>query len=177
MRSAAPTTYSFSDEHYRIEFKDATLEYPCTVENIVVHEGYSINFEWFMQEKTVWKWRSLKPEQKQSKKNKNSRKKQPRKLKPNNARKPTNKQKKHMKQTNARLSKEAEDVKQTACKKTRSVQVKKAAPTVNKKMKLMSVNKFKALEFKMRLNITTTEKERDTYKEQCVLRKLKRFLG
>ena len=68
MRSAAPTKYSFSDEHYRIEFKDATLEYPCTVDNIIVHEGFSMYFEWFLNESVEWKWRSLKPEQKQSKK-------------------------------------------------------------------------------------------------------------
>ena len=53
----------------------------------------------------------------------------------------------------------------------------KAVPTDKKKVKFMPEKKFKALRFKVQLNITVTKEDRETYKEQCVLRKLKRFLG
>ena len=68
MRSSAPTKYTYSDAHYRIELKKPKLPYPCVLDNIIVHEGFSINFEWFLNEAVEWKWRCLKPEQKQSKK-------------------------------------------------------------------------------------------------------------
>ena len=68
MRSAEPLKYIYSDEHYRIEFKNARLEYPCFVDNLIVHEGFCISFEWFMSESVEWKWRSLNPKQKHTKK-------------------------------------------------------------------------------------------------------------
>ena len=68
MRSSEPTKYPYSDEHYRIEFKDSQLQYPCFVDNIIIHEGFSIYFEWFLNESIEWKWRCLKPEDKKNKK-------------------------------------------------------------------------------------------------------------
>ena len=38
MRSASPNKYVYSDEHYRVEFKDSRLAYPCSVDNLIVHE-------------------------------------------------------------------------------------------------------------------------------------------
>ena len=76
MRSASPNKYVYSDEHYRVEFKDSRLAYPCSVDNLIVHEGFSIYFEWFMNESVEWKWRCLKPGVKQMKKKKNVDKKQ-----------------------------------------------------------------------------------------------------
>ena len=48
---------------------------------------------------------------------------------------------------------------------------------MKKKIKMMSEKKFKALQFKMILNITISKKEREIYHEQRVLRNLKKFLG
>ena len=174
MRSAAPTKYSFSDEHYRIEFKDATLEYPCTVDNIIVHEGFSMYFEWFLNESVEWKWRSLKPEQKQSKKKqcKQSSKKQSSRTQPKHtsAREKRQKTSVTSRKTNPKVSSVA------VAAVNKSLQVKTAAPAQMKKtIKLMSTTKFEELKFKMRLNVTTTKQERQMYQEQCVLRKLKKF--
>ena len=74
MRSFEPDKYPYSDEHYRIDFKDSKREYPCVLDNLIVHEGFSINYEWYLNEAVEWKWRSLKPEQKQKKKNVTNRK-------------------------------------------------------------------------------------------------------
>ena len=60
----------------------------------------------------------------------------------------------------------------------RATRIKAKAPVFSKKQaKLMSERKFKEFEFKIKLNITVTKKEREMYAEQRVLRKLKRFLG
>ena len=48
MRSPSPTKYAYGDEHYRIEFKDSTVESPCSLDNIIVHKGFSPNFELFL---------------------------------------------------------------------------------------------------------------------------------
>ena len=76
MRSSAPTQYPFSDEHYRIEFKDSKLQYPCTLDNIIVHEGFCMNFKWYLNESVEWKWRNQKPEDKKSKKKENAKRRQ-----------------------------------------------------------------------------------------------------
>ena len=148
-----------------------------------------------MNEAVEWKWRCLKPELKQTKnKNKNSRVKKAASTAPQTKNRvkraastaptpfPVNIQSKSKKQTAP-----AKKVKKPsagthpatttppAVKKVTAV--KRTAPIMKKKVRLMSEKKFEALRFKMRLNITITKKERDTYKEQCVLRKLKRFLG
>jgi hypothetical protein len=61
----------------------------------------------------------------------------------------------------------------------KATQLKATAPVFKKKnIKMMSENKFQALRFKVTtLSISSTKKEREMFKEQCVLRKLKRFLG
>ena len=84
MRSSAPTKYPFSDEHYRIEFKDSKLQYPCILDNIIVHEGFCMNFEWYLNESVEWKWRNQKPEDKKSKKKENAKRRQIGKSKKNN---------------------------------------------------------------------------------------------
>ena len=195
MRSAAPSKYTYSDEHYRIEFKNQSLEYPCSIDNLIVHEGFSLNFEWFMNEAVEWKWRCLKPELKQTKnKNKNSRVKKAASTAPQTKNRvkraastaptpfPVNIQSKSKKQTApAKKVKKASARTNPATTTPPAVKkvtaVKRTAPIMKKKVRLMSEKKFEALRFKMRLNITITKKERDAYKEQCVLRKLKRFLG
>ena len=48
MRSPSPTKYAYGDEHYRIKFKDSTVESPCSLDNIIVHKGFSLNFALFM---------------------------------------------------------------------------------------------------------------------------------
>ena len=66
---------------------------------------------------------------------------------------------------------------------SKSVPIKKTSTTAKKpafkkkNVKMMSEKKFKALQFKMRLNITISQKEREIYQEQRVLRNLKNFLG
>ena len=66
---------------------------------------------------------------------------------------------------------------------SKSVPSKKTSTTAKKpafkkkNVKIMSEKKFKALQFKMRLNITISQKEREIYNEQHVLRNLKKFLG
>ena len=83
--------------------------------------------------------------------------------------------------TNWKRVAEAEQVLQIVSKKPKQVpkstSALKAVPTDKKKVKFMPEKKFKALRFKVQLNITVTKEDRETYKEQCVLRKLKRFLG
>ena len=180
MRSASPSKYPHSDEHYRIEFKNSAIEYPCFLDNLIVHEGFCINFEWFLNEGVEWKWKCLKPEQKQSKK---------KVIKS----KPVKKQAKQTKSVTTRRSKQEKtnkpspklvtvassptQVSMTATNK--ATQLKATAPVFKKKnIKMMSENKFQALRFKVTtLSISSTKKEREMFKEQCVLRKLKRFLG
>ena len=41
----------------------------------------------------------------------------------------------------------------------------------------MSQEKFDKLRLKVRMNLTSTKKDREAYEEQRVLRKLKKFLG
>ena len=174
MRSAEPMKYIYSDEHYRIDFKDATLEYPCFVENLIVHEGFSIYFEWFMNESVEWKWRSLNPDQKHTKKPKQKATKK-------SQAKPSKQQPKRSKATRSASISTPEIVpskQRLQVQKAEVTAVKKAArPIIKKKVKLMSEKKFKALEFKMQLHITISKKEREIYNEQRVLRRLKRFLG
>jgi hypothetical protein len=166
--------YIYSDEHYRIDFKDATLEYPCFVENLIVHEGFSIYFEWFMNESVEWKWRSLNPDQKHTKKPKQKATKK-------SQAKPSKQQPKRSKATRSASISKPEIVpskQRLQVQKAEVTAVKKAArPIIKKKVKLMSEKKFKALEFKMQLHITISKKEREIYNEQRVLRRLKRFLG
>ena len=61
----------------------------------------------------------------------------------------------------------------------KATQMKATASVFKKKnIKMMSENKFQALKFKVTtLSISSSKKEREMFKEQCVLRKLKRFLG
>ena len=53
----------------------------------------------------------------------------------------------------------------------------KAAAPIKKRVKLMSQAKFDELTLKVRMNLTSTKKDREAYEEQRVLRKLKKFLG
>ena len=62
----------------------------------------------------------------------------------------------------------------TAVKK--ASRVKQTAPTKHK-VKMMPEKKFQELKFKMKLNLTITNEERLLYREQRVLRDLKKFLG
>ena len=68
MRSSSPTKYAYGDEHYRIKFKDSTVESPCSLDNIIVHKGFFLNFELFLNENVDCRWCCSKQEQKQGKK-------------------------------------------------------------------------------------------------------------
>ena len=68
MRSPSPTKYAYGDEHYRIKFKDSTVESPCSLDNIIVHKGFSLNFQLFLNEIVDCRWCCYKQEQKQGKK-------------------------------------------------------------------------------------------------------------
>ena len=68
MRSPSPTKYAYGDEHYRIKFKDSTVESPCSLDNIIVHKGFSLNFELLLNENVDCRWCCSKQEQKQGKK-------------------------------------------------------------------------------------------------------------
>ena len=61
--------------------------------------------------------------------------------------------------------------------KTSTSSVKKQAAPIKKRVKLMSQAKFDELTLKVRMNLTSTKKDREAYEEQRVLRKLKKFLG
>ena len=173
MRSSAPDKYVYSDEHYRIEFKNSNVDYPCFVDNLIIHEGFCMNFELFLNEKIEWKWRCLKPDEKKNKKSKQTKKTHSR-----SRATPTKKQpRRSVKQAApnpppslAIASKSVPPIKKT------STTAKKPA-FKKKNVKMMSEKKFKALRFKMRLNITISQKEREIYQEQRVLRNLKKFLG
>ena len=179
MRSSAPDKYPYSNEHYRIEFKNSAIEYPCFVDNLIVHEGFSLNFEWFLNESVEWKWRSLKPEDKKNKK-KIIKRKQTSTKQVKKTRKPTSRRSKQVKkQEPARKAMSSSSsftaVPVTAVKK--SARTKVAPVLVKKNIKMMSEKKFKALRFRMRLHIEISSKEREMYEEQKMLRRLKRFIG
>ena len=176
MRSSEPTKYPYSDEHYRIEFKNPSLQFPCSLDNMIVHEGFLMNFEWYLYEAVEWKWRCMKPEQKQKKKQSGKQRNS------KAGKKPKRGQPKRSKLNKATSTPPTPTPKPShvqskptpVCKK----QVK--APKLSaakKKVRLMSQTKFDELILKVQMNLTCTKKERETYAEQRVLRKLKRFLG
>ena len=136
----------------------------CSIDNLIIHEGFSLSFEWFMNEAVEWKRRCLKPDQKQTKKkNKNSRVKRADSSPPtpfpviiqSNSKKQTAPAKKVKK-----ASAVAHSAPTTPPAVKKATAVKHTALIKKKIVKLMSVKKFQALRFNMRLNITISKKER-----------------
>ena len=159
MRSSDPNKDPFSDEHYRIEFKNARMEYPCFLDNLIVHEGFSMNFEWYLYEAVVWKWRCMKPDQKQQKKQSGKQRKA------KAAKKPKREQPKRSRLNKATSTLPTPTPKASrvqskptpVCKK----QVKEPKfSAAKKKVRLMSQTKFDELRLKVQMNLTCTKKER-----------------
>ena len=153
-----------------------SLQFHYSLDNMIVHEGFSMNFEWYLYEAVEWKWRCMKPEQKQKKK-------QSGKQRNSKAGKKPKRQQPKRSKLNKQTSTPPTPTPKPSLVQSKPPPVCKKqgrAPKISaakKNIKVMSQRKFDELKLKVKMNLTTTKQDRETYKEQCVLRKLKSFLG
>ena len=164
----------YSQEHYRVHIVEKTRKDLLAFNNL----GFTIESSTFNQwtkEDENWPWK------------RSSKGNVPIHLRAKREKKAVRKEKEQRKQTSVKSKKTSHAKKATPPKKAspakkttpakKAKDLKQNAAVQRKKVKLMSERKFEALRFKKRMNITITEKEREIYEEQRVLRDLKKFLG
>ena len=177
----------YSESHYRVHIVDKTKQHHLSINNLIISLESS-TFDQWTKENEAWPWkRSSKgnvPKHLRVKTKKRIVKKQAVKTNTDTAKKRVPQQPKSQHTKRSKVNKTSETQTPTP---TRSVAPSKPSPRkqrataqqflAKKKVKLMSETKFKQLQMQIKMNLTTTKKDRELYKEQRVLRDLKKFLG
>ena len=169
----------YSMEHYRVHIIDKTKADALSFDNLMMSMESSTFSQW-TNEKQTWPWKRSSqgnvPKHLRVK-TKNKTKEAVNKAKPKRQQRNQAKVKTPVPPTptsTASLHKNTPTSSVQSCKK-RASPVKQVL--AKKKVRLMSQTKFDELRLKVQMNLTCTKKERETFAEQRVLRKLKRFLG